>query len=358
MARNQQLTESINCSNFVETIKRFENNNLAYWQIGDEPRSRSEIDNWGNCSDTIFKYDKNHLIMANLLPLINEDAKVDFKDTIINSVRIPGYEVYLNYVKEKLKPAVWSVDYYPIRAKYIKENGKYVEIDSFNDYFYKLMKRFADLAAETQRPFWFYVLSSGDFKSYDVDYNIPNPTDGSIRLLANAALAYGAKGLAYWTYCQRSRSEFQDLINSAPVDLENDTTKIWDYVRAENEFIRRYEFIFLNSEFVDCCFTGASIPEGNKRISDSGFGPIQKLESEATGVLISILKQGNMNFLMIVNRDYKNKQQIDITFKENNSIQKIISFEKEEVYNSSARISPINRMTLTPGEMYIFPYFE
>lgn len=351
VVRGADLIKLSACERVVNSFKN--NPGLAFWQLYDEPKTRELIKKLGEISNLIYKNDPNHLIFTNLLPEVNSnEARYEFKDTVINGKRIEAYDVYINFVKENLRPAVWAYDYYPIRANYKKNT------ETFNDKFFTLLKKFADVAAETKRPFWFYVVSTGEYTAEDFNYNIPNPTMGSIRLLANSALAYGAKGLAYWTYCQRPENNIADQKTLAPVNLKNQTTEVWNYVKEENTFIRKYENIFLNSEFVDCCFTGKSIPAGNKKLNKAGFGPIKTLESENAGVLVSILKQGDLKFLTIVNRDYKRKQSISITFKDDRKIKQIISSKKEKAYNNTSKADKTNKIKLLPGEMYIFPYFD
>ncbi|MBK1898094.1 FG-GAP-like repeat-containing protein [Chryseobacterium paridis] len=91
-----------------------------------------------------------------------------------------SYESYLDkYINENRTDFV-SYDYYPF------ENN----IPFRADYFYN-MRVFKEKLGN-DRPFWFVIQSNKDYA--------PEPYEPKLKFLTSSAIAYGAKGLLYWSY--------------------------------------------------------------------------------------------------------------------------------------------------------------
>lgn len=143
---------------------------------------------------------------------------------------------------ETVRPGVLSYDHYALREQ---------------DTWYDLW--FSDLAVvreETRRahvPFWIFIQSEG------IRGGLRVPTLAEIRWQANTALAFGARGLGWFTYwTPRSNPDDPNAEQhyNAMLDVDGNPTELYDFVREtnlyikelgrglmgwDNEFIARYE---------------------------------------------------------------------------------------------------------------------
>lgn len=97
-----------------------------------------------------------------------------------------GYE-YARYIDDYIeifRPRVLSYDYYPM----VGEDG-YIREGYFGN-----MSVIRNRAAEAEIPFWVYIQTC----SFNASVRVPD--EGEIGWLVNTSLAYGAKGIQYFTY--------------------------------------------------------------------------------------------------------------------------------------------------------------
>jgi hypothetical protein len=176
---------------YAQTLAAFfpaRRNALFGYNLGDEPRTEDApaVKNW---IAHIKANDPEKLAYVNLLPAYG------FK-------KRSAYEAYLDsLVGDPVplrRPDVVSYDHYPFFR-----NGKIRR-----DYFYNL--RIVREKAGV-RPLWTYV-QSADHLTY-VD-----PTAAHLRFMAFCPLAYGAKGIGYFTYGLPESEDYRDaLVNACDV---------------------------------------------------------------------------------------------------------------------------------------------
>ncbi|MBR2169784.1 MAG: hypothetical protein IJ952_05385, partial [Alistipes sp.] len=75
--------------------------------------------------------------------------------------------------------------------------------------------------------------------------------------------------------------------------------------------------VFLGAEVVKVRHTGANIPVKTTALAEGDLPKmIRKVEADGEGVLVSHLKNGNRQYLMIVNRDIYQPQRVTVEIAE------------------------------------------
>lgn len=243
-----------------------------------------------------------------------------------------GAKSYRDYVEEFVKdvnPPFLSLDIYPIKKD--KDGNIYVD-----PVFYSSMETIRDVSLESDRPFWSYILANKHWM-------YPKPSREYLRFAVFSSLAYGAQGLIYFTYLLPdfdAKGEFTD----APIDKEGRRTDVWYMVRDINNEVRNLEKVFLDAEVVDVSQTGPSIPLNTKRL-DVLPAPFRILESDGVGLTVSHLRNEGNEYLLIVNRDVENKQNVYLSHTE--PVTRLHGNGKETRFNG-------NRFSLAPGGYALF----
>lgn len=307
-------------SSIAKNIPRIKGySSLMGYYLGDEP-SAQKFKEIKKLRDEIYKYDTQHALYLNLLPIADP--------------KMLGTRTYKIYIQEFFKiidlPFV-SYDHYPI----IKNNGKI----SVKDTFYENLEIVSSVCKEYDRQFWAFCLSSPHF-SY------PEPTLGHLTFEAFSALAYGAQGLSYYTYMGEKKSS----INFAkyPVNTRGERTNIWYLCKDVNGQIQAQKDVFLGAKLVNAWHTGRTIPKGCKKLGALP-GPFETLKTGNSGVLVSHLKNGDKNYLVIVSHDVEKNQDIDITYKNSTQVKQVLP-------NGKVTESIMNSYTLTPGGYLVFQF--
>lgn len=164
-----------------ELLSRFKTNlppelneSIMGFSLGDEP-GVEHFDNVKKWTDYFKLSFPEKPIYYNLFPRYWKDANSNYDDF---------YKDYLNMFINDNETDFVSFDHYPI-----KENEPFR-----TDFFYN-MKVFKDKVG-TQRPFWFVIQShNGIFGNFT-----PQPYEPKLKFITSSAIAYGAKGLLYWSY--------------------------------------------------------------------------------------------------------------------------------------------------------------
>lgn len=269
----------------AEVVNQFKNNpNLGMWNFEDEPHV-NDFAHLSKLAKVIHDNDPNHIVYINLSASPKQGENIKWK----------SYNEYLDIVEQYFSPSVWSYDLYPFKV----ENG----IATFDNGFYPFLEIFSTRAKNTGRPFWAYCLSTR-FKENKIE---GIPTESHIRFEAFSALAYGAQGLVYWTYGLRETNDSTTYMEAA-LDLDDQPTKIWGYIKKINSEIHRYSNVFLGCTFIECRHIYGPA------INSSGFGPANSVSIDGAGMLLSHLRNGNNDYLIMVSRDGDNSQKYKISF--------------------------------------------
>jgi hypothetical protein len=180
-------------------------NAIMGYNLGDEPRGE-DVRNVKNWISHIKRSDPAKLAYVNVLPAYGFKSRCAYEaylDTLIGDCAGTG------------RPDVVSFDHYPFF-----KDGKIRR-----DYFYNL--RIIGQKAG-QRPFWAYIQS--------VDHLIyVDPAAEHLRFMALCPIAYGAKGIGYFTYEQPDDDDYRDaLVNGCDVQ-----TPKYAIARTINHYLRK-----------------------------------------------------------------------------------------------------------------------
>lgn len=262
------------------TVRRFrrERMNAGYF-LRDEPICDAfpELAAW---ADRIRSADDGHMLYLNLLP-----NYVSPRDLHSDS-----YAGYVRRFIDEVGLGLVSYDHYP------------VTFDGVRAPFWANLE---DVSAEARRagvPFWAFALST----AHDP---YPVATRASLRLQIFSNLAYGAQGIQYFTYTTPGTQTWN--FHNAPIDGDGRRTEVYDLVRELNGEVQALAWVFLGAEVVSVGHTGDAIPEGTRRLEELP-APFGRVEADGVGVLVSHLRNGGDDFLMIVNRDLDRPQRVHI----------------------------------------------
>lgn len=274
--------------------------------------------------------------------------------TIFNDPLGPNQEYRLCMLQGWFRPPVWSYDYYPVRRKCrLKirwaENPSESQTEiiytgdspSVGEGMFRWLEMYKGMAARTGRPFWYYAICSlyakikcipkdagteetlDDVEIYPVDENL-------MRFSVFTALAYGAKGLRFWTYSQRKNyaedandPKYPDkkvirFFHNAPINLQNKTTDIYDMVRNVNSEVHALESIFLHSEVSDVWHVWHDTDfryaheRGTKTLPSSGSGPVSAMSCDGDGVTVTLFTTDGKHYVMFVSHDVNRNQTVRI----------------------------------------------
>ena len=144
---------------------------------------------------------------------------------------MPEQLSYVNLFPYQVSPERLGTDYDSYVRALVKTVGQsflsydnYALIDGqLKDQFYTNLEIVRRLGLELRTPFWNCIQSNAH-------YNYMEPTDANIHLQAYASLAYGSRGIQYFTYFTPGHGNFR----LAPLDVLGYRTPTWDMVRRVN----------------------------------------------------------------------------------------------------------------------------
>lgn len=131
------------------------------------------------------------------------------------------YTEYLEQYFQKFDPEVLSYDHYPFLTQ-----SKESRSDITEDYFYNL-ELIRSTALENDVPFWLFIQTL----SFNLSHR--DPTEEEIRWQVYTSLAYGAKGIQYFTYWT-PKPGGGETFGSGMIDLDGNRTKHYDEVKRLN----------------------------------------------------------------------------------------------------------------------------
>ncbi len=261
------------------------------------------------------------LAYVNLLPNFATAEQLGAKD----------YKNYLESFVDQVNPQFISYDNYSIYEK----DGKIL----LRKNFFENLEIAREVSEHRGIPFWTFVLSSAHL-------NYPSPDEGQISFQVFSSLAYGSQGIQYYGYAPWSGVE--DKLFDAPMLLNGKRTDVWKACKKVNKQIHAMTWVFLGAKVKNVWHTGGSIPQGTRRMDASELPEqIKSIESWGEGVVVSHFTNGDKNFLMIVNRDFEQKQKV--TIRKDSGVKRVKSNGKVSKDNSK-------NITLSPGGYYLYTW--
>lgn len=270
--------------------------------------------------------------LTQLVELSNKIESVD--DTRFTYINLlPNYstthyttdENYYNYVQSfvnEIPLKVLSFDHYPIIQNMIRP------------IWYHNLEIIKSITDTTNIPFWSFALSSAH-STYSI------PTIEHLRLQVYSNIAYGAKGIQYFTYWIPNNT----IYNSAPIDRNGNKTKEYFILKEMNNEIKNLSYIFQTSKVKKVSHYG-HIPFGTDSLSNLPFY-VKSIEIKGGNALIAEMENIENLYFMIQNTNLFREIEIDI---ETDSESKILL--KNGYIIPSYLIK--EKFKLTPGDIVIF----
>lgn len=219
-----------------------------------------------------LKRDPRHLPYVNLFPTYASAQQLG----------TPTYAEYVQRYMQTVSPLVLSYDNYAL-----------LKADDRLDYFENLAV-IREAALANHVPAWNIILVTphGGYR---------DPSAGELRWQAYTSLAYGMRGILYFTY----------FGNDAVVDAEGRPTKHYGVVKQLNSEIRSLGPDLLGLESTAVYHSGA-IPPGCTRLPTDA--PVQVALEQP--LVIGFFRDTNGNsWFMLVNRNYREAQQVRVDIK-------------------------------------------
>lgn len=265
------------------TVKKVMNvPNLFAYHIYDEPPMDGLEELSTKFVEKIAKWDKNHPCYINLLPYYDDNM-------LKKTVKASSYSEYVRKAAKVRTPQI-SFDFYPIMT------------DGIRSTWFENLETFHKVSQETNKPFWGFVLSVPHAK-------YPMPTLPMLRLQVYSNLAYGAKGIQYFTYWTPLSSDYD--FHSAPVTSDGKFTSTYTVVKKMNTELKSISSLFKDGTITSVNHLG-QIPRSTRALSDAPLN-IKKLSVKGgQGAIVSQLLYKGKHYLILVNKDYKTKVNVNI----------------------------------------------
>lgn len=304
------------------TVRKYKDcSEIMGYVLTDEPSAKS-VKELRRRRDAVLAESPEQYPFITLLPIYASEKQLG----------VTSYRKYLEAFADTVQLPILCYDNYPIILK-----GGFLTLR--DDYFENL-EIAHDVATQHNVPLWTYIMSSSHL-------NYPEPTEGHMMFEAFTSLAYGAQGLLYYTYGDPRIP--QDIsYNDTPIDREGNKTPTWYKARKINNCIQRLATIFLGADIDIIRHTGANIPTGTIPLRFSDL-PLQfrSITSQGAGIVVSVFSNNDHKYLLIVNKDFSNSQNISISK----------STEVNRVYpDGSVRKDRANKVKLTPGGFCLYTW--
>lgn len=280
---------------------------LYGYYVQDEP----EISQFAMLKDVVKQVqgiDRDHPCYINLYP------------NYYGAWREQGYAGILKQFLDLVSVPFLSFDFYPI----VEENG----VRSLRPLWYSNLEDVRSAAKEAGIPFWAFALTTCH-TNYTTFY--PVPKVGELRLQHFSNLVYGAQAFQYFN--------FLGIFNYSP-------TEVYARVKMVNEELQALAFIFKDADVKDVWHTGATIPDGTKKLDVMPKG-IASLQSGDAGLIVSLVEKKGKTYVAIVNKDFQNPQGVEMSF---TGAYKYFTRKGEEMPNTD----PTAKLTLDPGDIAVF----
>ena len=219
---------------------------------------------------------------------------INLHSMVARELGAKDYEEYVGRFLEEVDPTYISYDHYAL-----KDDGSVAETLYLN------LSTMRKASLEREIPFWNIVLANGHFR-------YASPTQGGINLQVYATLAYGGRGISYFTYFAPLIGNYRD----AAVDQFMHKTPTWDMLRLINLQIRQLCPTYLKLKSVNV-FHHPEVPAGENGLAGS------RHLSEVTGrnLLVGEFEDGDGKpFVLIVNKDIRLSTHFNVKFKEEGRI--------------------------------------
>ncbi len=211
-----------------------------------------------------------------------------------------SYDDYVELFVKTVQPRLLSYDFYALMDNGTVRSGYFQNLESM---------RKASL--KHNLPFWNTVLSCAHF-------HYAEPTPAGFRFQAYTTMAYGGRGLSYFTYFGRERGNYRLF----PVDQFGHKTPTWDMLRDVNMQVQHLGSVYATLKSVNV-FHYPDVPAGCSGISTSKF--LTSLTGDH--LLVGEFEgAGAQPYVLVVNKDLHESTTFSVAFKQKGQVQKVSAY--------------------------------
>ncbi|MBP5509990.1 MAG: hypothetical protein J6Z49_03660 [Kiritimatiellae bacterium] len=287
---------------------------LEYYYITDEPHIRLTND-LKRCVARFETLDPAHPCYVNLFGALCDRWTRKDEERQRKYTGCATHDEYIRRLYDIVPLKLISFDMYPVLSFKPLEDGDFRLHGGrvfLKERWYETLETTSALARERNIPMFAFALIAAHRHYPANDY--PVPTLDHLRLQIYSDLAYGAQGLQYFRY-KLARKDYHGY-NNAPILFEKKRSPVFERVREINKEVQARAHVFLGAKVQGVWHTGIDIPLGTKRVDEKCLPPFVKTFTTLKGgaAIVSWLKNGGKDYLMVVNRDPNDDITLKATF--------------------------------------------
>lgn len=257
--------------------------------VGDEPDS-SQFDLYADITQYLLEHDPEHIPFSNLLP------------TYANATQLgsPSYEKHVDDFLRIVKPRILSYDHYALMRGTPDRPDYFLNLE--------IIRR---QAIRHKTPF-----STTPMSLPHLGYR--DPSEGELRWQVFTSLAYGARGVMYFTYTTPPWGyDFEPHNALIGVDGKPDR-KYYEVKQINGELLKLAPTLMkLNSTAV---YHTAPVPDGAKPMPKNGL--VKSIAGDEF-VLGEFKSEDGRRYAMLVNRDFRKSARARVAFSRNVQLREV-----------------------------------
>ena len=284
---------------------------LAGYHLVDEPAAAAfaGLAAW---QKAIQALDAAHPCYVNLLPIHANAEQLGAK----------SYKEYVDQFVRTVQPPLLSFDNYPTSFGKLEPNV------------YTNLEIISAAARGAKIPFWgFYQAVTWGA--------MPPRTLAHLRLESYSNLVYGAQCLQAFTYWTPNWPAHRD----APIGLNGKRSAVYDLVKQLHGEVRAWSRVFKGAEIAEVAHAGKALPPGTRPFA--GRGGVARLDAGDAGAVVSFLKKGGKDYVVILNKDLLEKRTLILGF---DDPRKVLEVRKD----GADRPVSGSEFTVDPGDLLVF----
>jgi hypothetical protein len=236
----------------------------------------------------------------------------------VNQLGTENYWEYVEHYVNTVNPPIISYDHYALMENELLRDGYFTNLEAM---------RWASV--KYKRPFWNVILSTAHF-----NYRELSATD--IRFQVFTTLAYGGKGISYFTYFAPRSSNCR----MAPIDQFGNRTPTWSYIQSMNFMVQMLAPILLNLTSIGVYHVG-DVPKGCLALPGNTL--TRTVYGNGNFIVGEFAHPDSSNYIILVNKDFKNSVNFRLELNDpNNQIYRISSYtgRLEELVDEGDWLAP------------------
>jgi hypothetical protein len=247
--------------------------------------------------------------LINLLPTMAATELLETKN----------YQEFIDKYVDKVKPPVLCYDHYAL-----------MEDGTVDPSYWESLEVIRKKSVENNIPFWNIVLASAHMRFRE-------PSAADFRFQAYTTMAYGGKGIVYFTYTAFPVGNHR----GAPVDQFGDETASWQWLQNTNKQVLALAPIMMKLKSDEVYHFGTVPP--------AGHGPSAKSLIRDMGgnfMVGDFTHEDGSRYVMMVNKDLQKSDQCWPKFRED----LVESVQKISIYKSDIPFENYEERFLAPGQ--------